>query len=76
MLLFGDLVLCVDLIQHFDATIFHDLLAAIGGEAEFENLWGLRVPLNEVLALIIVVEGLAAEHVPVRKIGLGLIKTC
>ena len=65
VLLFGELVVLVELVQHFHATIFHDLLAAIGCEAKLENLWGLRVPLDEVLALIVIVESLAAEHVPV-----------
>jgi len=67
VLLFGDLVICVELVQHFHATIFHDLLAAIGCEAKLENIRTLRVPFDEVLALIVIVEGLAAEHVPVLK---------
>ena len=65
VLVFWELVVLVELVQHFHATIFHDLLAAVGREAKLENLWCLRVPLDEVLALIVIVEGLAAEHVPV-----------
>ena len=65
VLVFMELVLLVQLVQHFHATIFHDLLAAVGGEAKLENLWGLGVPLNKVLTLVVIVEGLAAEHVPV-----------
>ena len=54
--LFWDLVLLVEFIQHFHAAIFEDLLRAVGVEAELEDIGLLLGPLNNVLALIIVVE--------------------
>lgn len=59
-----NLILRIQLVQHFYSAIFHDLLRAEGGEAEFKEVRLIGYSLNNVLALVVIVEGLSAEGVP------------
>ena len=68
-----NLILRIQLVQHFYSAIFHNLLRAEGGEAEFKEVRLIGYSLNNVLALVVIVECFSAEGVPGnRKRGVSI----
>jgi len=57
-------VFFVNFVEHLLAAILHDLLVAIAAESELESVWVIILSENNVLTIVVVVEGLRTHLVP------------